>query len=567
MKNMKIAKKLICSFLIISMITAIVGVTGIISMIQMKASGTKLYEKQTEPLAVISELVANLERMKSYSREYVVYYQDSDKLQTIQTNAQKVKTQLEKDMKDYAPTISTAASKALFDEANKMYSDQLAPSFSQIESDAQSGNSAGATQELENFNTILDKMESNYDQCLQNRINNAKANNDANNQMADSVMAVMIGVILAGVTISIFMGYRVAKSLSKPINEMALAAERISEGHLDVEITYVSRDEVGSLAKSLKSAAATLQLYVRDISENLGMMASGDMTAEITQEYVGDFAPIKEALVQISDGLNKALSSIHVSADQVNSGAENVSGGAQLLAQGATEQASTVEELAASTSEVSGKIRENAANVKAMSGHIDETIAHVSNGTQKMKEMLSAMNAISSSSGEIGKIIKVIDDIAFQTNILALNAAVEAARAGEAGKGFAVVADEVRNLASKSADAAKQTTALIEGSISNVQNGSELANQTALALEEITQKVQLVGDTIQKIDRASAEQAAAIQQISSGVDQVSSVVQTNSATAEESAAASEELSAQSDMLNNLVANFKLKDTAVNGGIE
>ena len=562
MKNLKISQKLILSFLILSLITTIVGCTGIYSMIQMKASGTKLYEKQTAPLSVISDLTVNLEHIKSQSREYIVYYKDPNRLQKIETDIKQYQTQLQKDMKDYAPTISTAASKALFDEANKMYDEQLMPALNQIASSAQGGDAAGATTQLENFNTVIEKMENNYNQCMVNRINNAKANNDSNNQMADAMITVLIAVMLAGVAGSIAWGIMLARALSRPINEMASAAENIAEGNLNVAITYVSRDEIGSLANSLKSAAHTLQLYIRDISSHLDLIARGDLTAEISQEYAGDFAPIKDALVTISDDLNRALTTISNSAEQVNSGASQMSGGAQELAQGTTEQAGTVEELAAASSDISDKVKENAESVRVMAGYVDEAVAQIGRGNTQMDRMLSAMNDISTSSNEIGKIIKAIDDIAFQTNILALNAAVEAARAGAAGKGFAVVADEVRNLAVKAADAAKQTTALIDDSVQNVQHGTEMANSTAKALNDAAEKIHLVGETIAKVSSASDGQALAIRQITIGVEQVSSVVQTNSATAEESAAASEELSAQADMLLGLVNHFRLKGQPV-----
>jgi methyl-accepting chemotaxis protein len=339
---------------------------------------------------------------------------------------------------------------------------------------------------------------------------------------------------------------------------MAAAAENLAQGKLNVDISYVSKDEIGSLANSLKIAASTLKLYVSDISANLGYIAQGDMTAEITQDYRGDFVPIKDAFQQISSGLSETLSTINISSAQVNSGAEQVSSGAQALAQGATEQASSTEELSATISEISESVRQNSGNVVIVSGYIKDTVLGVKNSNQQMNKMLAAMNNINISSNQIVKIIKVIDDIAFQTNILALNAAVEAARAGSAGKGFAVVADEVRNLASKSANAAKQTTVLIEGSIHDVQDGSKIADQTAKLLSEVAIKVELVGGTIGKIDKASAEQAMAIEQITQGVEQVSAVVQTNSATAEQSAAASEELSAQAEMLSGLIARFKLK---------
>ena len=559
MKNLKIAKKLIFSFLALSLVTAIIGAAGIYSMLQMKNSSTKLYEKQTVPLPVMSDILLNLDRLRGLSRDYILYYNQPEELKTVVANTEKYEKLYRDAVKQYEPTISTAATKTLFDETNKMFEASFMPTFEAIVKNTQDKNINEAMTNLKKLIEINTKVTDNYTQCMQNRVNNAKANNDSNNQLANTMMIALIAIIVFGVCVSIAWGVWLSRALSKPINEMADAAERIAKGKLDVDITYSSKDEIGSLARSLQSASETLKLYVADISEQLGRMSQGDITADFTQEYVGDFIPIKQALVKISDGLNETLAAINTSAEQVNSGAGQVSDGAQELAQGATEQASSVEELAASVTEVSGKVKETADNVKVMAGYVKETVTQVEYGNEQMRQMLSSMEEISTSSSEIGKIIKVIDDIAFQTNILALNAAVEAARAGSAGKGFAVVADEVRNLASKSANAAKQTTDLIEGSMQSVKNGTAIADLTAKGLNEIAAKVEQVGETIVKIDIASSDQATAIQQITDGVDQVSSVVQTNSATAEESAAASEELSAQAEMLRKLVSNFKLKN--------
>ncbi|MEG2053959.1 MAG: methyl-accepting chemotaxis protein, partial [Oscillospiraceae bacterium] len=273
---------------------------------------------------------------------------------------------------------------------------------------------------------------------------------------------------------------------------------------------------------------------------------------------------LENSMVKIIVSLSDTLNNIHIASDQVSGGADQVSGGAQALSQGATEQASSIEELSATVAEISSQVKANAENAKSASGLSDEAGAEVEQGNQHMQKMIAAMGDISDTSSQIGKIIKTIDDIAFQTNILALNAAVEAARAGAAGKGFAVVADEVRNLAGKSAEAAKNTTALIESSITAVANGTKIADDTAKSLFIIVDKVREVTDKINEIATASAEQASAVVQVTQGLDQISAVVQTNSATSEESAAASEELSGQAQMLNDMVSKFKLKDLSAMG---
>ena len=344
------------------------------------------------------------------------------------------------------------------------------------------------------------------------------------------------------------------KSL-KPIDNIVAFAKELGEGRLSSELDVNTDDELGDIASSLKSTALVLRSYILEISECLNEISNCNLNISVERDYVGDFSPIKEALVKIIESLNSTIDRINTASEQVSLGANHISSGAQALAQGATEQAATVEELSASILGISEGVRENATSVHDAKEYMDQSITVVEESNKYMLRMLKSMNEIKLSSEQIGKIIKIIDDIAFQTNILALNAAVEAARAGAAGKGFAVVADEVRNLASKSADAAKQTSALIESSLQAVFDGSKLAEETAKSLKSSSEKSLQVSGVIEKIDKASSVQAEAISQITQGLEQVSAVVQVNSATSEESAAASEELSGQAEMLHQEVKRF------------
>lgn len=350
------------------------------------------------------------------------------------------------------------------------------------------------------------------------------------------------------------------KKMISPISHVVEAAESIAGGNLAVQIHSDSEDEIGVLSRTFQNMAANLHIIVEDVRYLLGEMAHGnfDIQTRAEDNYVGDFEEIKLSIRKLNHTLSDTLTQINRSSDQVFSGADQVSAGAQALSQGATQQAASVEELAATINDISGQVQLNAAHAQDASTKARETGSQMVESNQRMQDMIKAMGDISNSSSEIGKIIKTIEDIAFQTNILALNAAVEAARAGTAGKGFAVVADEVRNLASKSSEASKSTAALIEGSIRAVGNGTKIADDTAQALLSAVAGSNEVIETIEKISRASNEQAASIAQVTLGIDQISSVVQTNSATAEESAAASEELSAQAQMLRRLVSQFKLK---------
>lgn len=350
------------------------------------------------------------------------------------------------------------------------------------------------------------------------------------------------------------------KKTLKPIEGIVQAAESIADGDLDIHLTCESNDEIGRLERAFSVTVTRLKAIIGDTNELLEAMANGnfDIKTKTEESYAGQYRNLLLSMRKINVNLSNTLSQINESSNQVSSGSDQVSSGAQALSQGATEQASSVEELAATINDISFKVKSNAENADAAKIRANKVGDEIINSNQQMQEMIEAMNKISLKSNEIGKIIKAIEDIAFQTNILALNAAVEAARAGAAGKGFAVVADEVRNLASKSAEASKSTAILIEDSINAVQNGTKIADETAQSLIVVVDGAKEVADLVNKISEASNAQADAITQVTMGVDQISSVVQTNSATAEQSAAASEELSGQAQLLKNLVSRFNLK---------
>ena len=375
-----------------------------------------------------------------------------------------------------------------------------------------------------------------------------------------SVVILTVLVLLAAAAVTVVVG----GNISKPIKKVALAAEQIAAGNFNVELSVRSKDEVGELAKAFGLTIQQLvnyQGYIDEISDALYHIANSDLCVELHMEYAGQFKKLKDNMDALLESLNGTILQINESAQQVRSGAEQVADGAQALSQGATEQASSVEELSASIADTAAQIQKNAKNAQAAREKANSAGEELKISTGEMREMVSAMQNIMDKSGEISKIIKIIDDIAFQTNILALNAAVEAARAGAAGKGFAVVADEVRNLAGKSAEAAKSTSALIEETIQAVGAGSKIADRTAQSLGEAAAIASEAVTLIDEIAKASQGQAESITQINQGVEQISSVVQINAATAEESAAASEELNGQSVSMQDLISAFRLRKAA------
>ncbi len=389
----------------------------------------------------------------------------------------------------------------------------------------------------------------------------AESNYQETIKLQSSLTKSMLGLAAAALFITIVLCLYLTGMITKPIRELEASAGKIVAGNFNFDISYKSKDELGRLADAFRDMESILGDIIADASRLLEEMSNGnfDVRTKAEERYVGDFQGLLSSIRKLNRDLSSTLAQINSSADQVSSGSNQVSYGAQALSQGATEQAASVEELAATISGISQQVKETAENAAEARNQSSSAGDKVEECNRQMKDMTKAMEEITRTSNEIGKIIKTIEDIAFQTNILALNAAVEASRAGTAGKGFAVVADEVRNLASKSAEASKDTSDLIESVMGAVTQGTKITNATAKSLIQVVDQVRAACGTVEKIASAAEVQAGAVDQVSVGVDQISSVVQTNSSTAVESAAASEELSSQAEMLKNLVAKFILRE--------
>lgn len=379
-------------------------------------------------------------------------------------------------------------------------------------------------------------------------------------EMQKRLIFLQLGIAGCVLLITVVLSTYLTRGITKPLRELEESAEKIVSGELSIDVKYKSKDELGSLANAFRNMTDILKDVISDASRLLSEMADGnfDVRTEAEQHYVGDFQGLLLSIRKLNHGLSFTLGQINQSADQVAAGSSQVANGAQALSQGSTEQASAVEELAATITGISHQVKGTAENATRARGQSTTAGDEAEKCNEQMRDMMTAMEEITRTSNEIGKIIKTIEDISFQTNILALNAAVEASRAGVAGKGFAVVADEVRNLAGKSSEASKNTAELIESSMKAVTRGTQIANSTAESLKKVVEEVRMASAEVVKIADAAEEQADSIEQVTLGVDQISTVVQSNSDTAVQSAATSEQLSSQAEVLKGLVAQFTLR---------
>lgn len=566
MKNKSLKWKLLISYGVIFLFLVILGMSSI-SVINMMSK--KSYEYAEEIVPSVEEIGLARRNMVSVRR----YLLNSIIVQTPEDYS-RVSESMETD-KD-----ALYASLDKIEEVMPIYSNDLDAIRKKLESVSDYNQQImtlakrfGDTQARQQaYDIYLNKYASTFDEAanmlidLNNRIDNTANNQKAIVQKAKTISMIIIFaiIVLSFLSIILFI-VLMLRYILVPVRKLVDAAYALEKGDFsNAVVEYESDDEFGELSKKITNTMKRIVFITKDIEYGLNSVLEGNLnvSSQNDNEYEGEYLLLRNTIYKLIVGVNDIIYRIKTASDQLSSGAEQVALGAQALSQGAADQTSSIEELIVAVSEISDQVNDNATLIEEVGNSVDKAVSEVTTGSRKMEEMLSAMNDINIHSKEIEKITKSIEDIAFQTNILALNAAVEAARAGGAGKGFAVVADEVRRLAKSTAEASKNTTALILKSLQSVTNGKTIADETAEFLKRICDNIMGLSEQAKKVSENSSLQNDAVNQIIANVDKISNVIHTNSATAQEGAASSEELSGQAIILKELTAKFQLLDKNV-----
>jgi methyl-accepting chemotaxis protein len=571
MKNLKVSAKLIVAFLTVIALTAAVGAAGAIGLMTLTAASDDMYDYNLVPLPYMSKAIETMQRLRVSTRDYAVgaSTHDFEMIQAAQADIESYTQSLTESFDQYAATLTDADAdaKTLFQETRTLYETQYLPVTEELYNMAVLGSYQLIVGKLAETKATTDTIAANLDECMSLKVASAADANAANDRLAVLMLILILSSVALAVSVALFLAAYISGLISKPLRPLTAFMQKaghtgdlsLSENDRTIIGTYSRRrDEIGQLI----AASAAYNQRVEDAAKMMENIAGGDLTAELP--LLSDKDTMGLALRAMTENLNEKFGDIQASTALVATGSKQIADGAQTLAQGSTEQAAAVQELSTAIAEIADKTKNNAEMAGKAAALASTIKQNAEKGSSQMGQMTQAVKEINDASQAISKVIKTIDDIAFQTNILALNAAVEAARAGQHGKGFAVVAEEVRSLASKSAAAAKDTGALIQNSMEKAGLGAKIAGETAASLGEIVSGIHESSALVGDIAKSSEEQRLGIAQINRGIDQVAQVVQQNSATAEQSAAASEEMSGQSAMLEELISQFRLKRTRAAG---
>lgn len=562
-KNLRIKERLVKAFIRVTAIVAIAAVVGVAALITVNARYSHALVNYGFSQGDIGKAMVSFTGTRAYMLAAIGYSDDSA-VKTAQEEHDKMKAKfVDTYWPEVANTLTTKDEKTLYETLSKEIDN-----YWTIEAEVlKKGATSNTAQSIEAQKMNRDQLEpiynDVYDQLLNLMNTNINQGDNLSNQLnilCWILVAVIVVVIVGSAAYSTKLGTGIAKGIADPLNALSQRLATFAKGDLKSPFPEVdSKDEVADMTNTAVEMGSALQLIIDDIGNILSEFSKGNyrVTSKARDNYVGDFEILLTSLAQLKAQMVETLTAIEEASSQVSAGSGNLAEASQQLAEGATEQAGVVEELQATIGEITDNIGKAAQGAEEAYTQAKKYADEADRSTGEMQSMVETMNRINETSKKIGNIISEIEDIASQTNLLSLNASIEAARAGEAGRGFAVVADQIRQLADQSTQSALNTRELIEGALSEVEEGNKAADSVATSLREVVHGINLVADASKQISVNAANQAAAMNQAEVGMNQISEVVQSNASTAEESSATSQELSAQAETLDTLIQKFQL----------
>lgn len=552
-----VAKKLVLTFISLSLITAIVSCMGILSLNHLTGAMSET-EISMDSMPVITETLNAVSAMQSSARDAVINFHNSDIFESDRKNYSNACKKCVSNFNKLASVPVSENWKQKLSISAKTLQNTFIPQMNSVFSLADKNQLAQADDLLQKSFITETNLYNAYSSFMENQIETAKANNLQNQRSAAMLCAFLFALSAIGIAASIAVAIKISRSISRPVKKLAQTALDFSRGILSVRAGCHSNDEIGVLAASLNTAFDALEKIVEEISGVLTQISLGNFSSAGVQDYDGDFRSVSDALCGILSSMNDMFSVIKTSSREIDSGADAVLNGSEKIKMGAGEQKSAVQTLFLTAKGILHITNANTDKLGSAADSVEQAVQKISESNSRMKQMLQATEKIQQSSGEIQKVNQFISKLAMQTNLLALNASVEAARAGEAGKGFTVVAAEVRSLAVQSAAAAKQITVLIESTIHNIEQGSIIAEDTAQSLDEALGKIEMIDRTMKNIRQDFEQQKESAHQITAEIGTISTVVQKNTAVALDEATACQQLLTQTGLLKNKLGQMILR---------